>query len=91
MFFKSKTLQAMDLYGELTIASLLTEKVIEIRKECKTPIAKTCFSEIYASEDKDEMRVAIAKAIAAEQQQSLFNKGSGNTVFLLFFFYAITK
>ena len=64
MFFKSKTLQAIDLYGELAIADLLTSKVKDIRKEYKTPSDKKCFAEIYSAEDKDEMREAIAKAIA---------------------------
>ena len=66
MFFKSKTLQAMDLYGELALADMLTSKVQEIRKEYKTPVTKKCFSDIYKAEDKDEMRLAIAEAIAAE-------------------------
>ena len=66
MFFKSKTLQAMDLYGELALADMLTSKVQEIRKEYKTPVTKKCFSDIYKAEDKDEMRQAIAEAIAAE-------------------------
>ena len=67
MFFKSKTLQALDLYGELAIAGMLTDKVNEIRKEFKTPITKKCFSDIYKSEDKDEMRKAIAEAISATE------------------------
>ena len=66
MFFKSKTLQAMDLYGELALADMLTSKVQEIRKEYKTPVTKKCFADIYAAEDKDEMREAISKAIATE-------------------------
>ena len=66
MFFKSKTLQALDLYGELALADMLTSKVKDIRKEYKDPLAKKCFSEIYGAEDKDEMRQAIAKAISAE-------------------------
>ena len=66
MFFKSKTLQAMDLYGELALADMLTSKVKDIRKEYKTEVDKKCFAEIYSAEDKDEMRQAIAKAIAAE-------------------------
>ena len=66
MLFKSKTLQAMDLYGELALADLLTSRVQDIRKEYKTPVTKKCFADIYAAEDKDEMRIAIAKAIAAE-------------------------
>ena len=66
MFFKSKTLQALDLYGELTLADLLTARVKEIRKEYKTPLEKQCFSNIYKAEDKDEMRLAISEAIAAE-------------------------
>ena len=66
MFFKSKTLQALDLYGELTLADLLTSKVSDIRKEYKTPVTKKCFAEIYKAEDKDEMRQAISSAIAAE-------------------------
>ena len=68
MFFKSKTLQALDLYGELALADLLTSKVSDIRKDYKKKIDKECFAEIYAAEDKDEMRTAIAKAIAAENQ-----------------------
>ena len=68
MFFKSKTLQAMDLYGELALADMLTSKVQDIRKEYKTPSAKKCFADIYKAEDKDEMRLAIALAIAAENQ-----------------------
>ena len=68
MFFKSKTLQALDLYGELAIADMLTSKVKDIRKEYKTPADKKCFAAIYAAEDKDEMRIAIAEAIAAENQ-----------------------
>lgn len=64
MFFKSKTLQALDLYGELSLADLLTTKVQDIRKEYKDDVAKQCFASIYAAEDKDEMREAIAKAIA---------------------------
>ena len=66
MLFKSKTLQALDLYGELTLADLLTSKVQDIRKEYKTPVTKKCFAEIYKAEDKDEMREAISNAIAAE-------------------------
>ena len=66
MFFKSKTLQAMDLYGELALADMLTSKVKDIRKEYKDPLAKKCFAEIYSAEDKDEMRQAIATAISAE-------------------------
>ena len=66
MFFKSKTLQAMDLYGELALADMLTSKVKDIRKEYKDPLSKKCFAEIYSAEDKDEMREAVAKAIAAE-------------------------
>ena len=69
MFFKSKTLQAIDLYGELALADLLTSKVKDIRKEYKDSLSKQCFSKIYgAEEDKDEMRQAIADAIAAENQ-----------------------
>ena len=64
MFFKSKTLQALDLYGELSIADLLTSKVQDIRKEYKDDVVKKCFADIYSAEDKDEMREAIAKAIA---------------------------
>ena len=56
----------MDLYGELALADLLTSKVQDIRKEYKTPVAKKCFAEIYSAEDKDEMRIAISEAIAAE-------------------------
>ena len=66
LFIKSKTLQALDLYGELALADMLTSKVQEIRKEYKTPITKKCFADIYAAEDKDEMRTAISLAIAAE-------------------------
>ena len=66
MFFKSKTLQAMDLYGELALADLLTSKVKDIRKEYKDSLSKKCFSQIYAAEDKDDMRKAIADAIAAD-------------------------
>ena len=66
MLFKSKTLQALDLYGELTLADLLTSKVQDIRKEYKTPVTKKCFAEIYKAEDKDEMREAISNAISAE-------------------------
>ena len=66
MFFKSKTIQALDLYGELALADMLTSKVQEIRKEYKTQLAKKCFSDIYKAEDKDEMRQAISEAIAAE-------------------------
>ena len=68
MFFKSKMLQALDLYGELAFADLLTSKVKDIRKEYKDSTSKKCFADIYAAEDKDEMRQAIAKAIAAENQ-----------------------
>ena len=68
MFFKSKALQALDLYGELLLADLLTSKVKDIRKEYKDDKDKKCFADIYAAEDKDEMREAIAKAIAAENQ-----------------------
>ena len=68
MFFKSKTLQAIDLYGELALADLLTSKVKDIRKEYKDSLSKQCFSKIYGAEDKDEMRQAIADAIAAENQ-----------------------
>ena len=67
MLFKSKTLQALDLYGELALADLLTSKVQDIRKEYKKQVDKECFSAIYAAEDKDEMREAIAKAIAATE------------------------
>ena len=67
MFFKSKTLQALDLYGELALADLLTSKVQDIRKDYKKQVDKDCFSEIYGAEDKDEMRTAIAKAIAATE------------------------
>ena len=56
----------MDLYGELALADLLTSKVQDIRKEYKTLVTKQCFADIYAAEDKDEMRQAIAKAISAE-------------------------
>ena len=63
---KSKTLQALDLYGELAIADMLTTKVQDIRKEYKDPSMKKCFSNIYKAEDKDEMRQAIANAIAVE-------------------------
>lgn len=66
MFFRSKTLQALDLYGELTLADLLTARVKEVRKEYKTPLEKQCFANIYKAEDKDEMRQAIAEALAAE-------------------------
>ena len=65
-FLKSKTVQALDLYGELTLADLLTARVKEIRKEYKTPLEKQCFSNIYKAEDKDDMRLAIATALAAE-------------------------
>ena len=65
-FLKSKTVQSLDLYGELSLADMLTTKVQEIRKEYKTPVTKKCFSDIYKAEDKDEMRLAIAEAIAAE-------------------------
>ena len=63
MFFKSKTLQALDLYGELTLADLLTSKVQDIRKEYKDEVSKQCFASIYAADDKDDMRAAIADAI----------------------------
>ena len=66
MFFKSKALQSLDLYGELFIADMLTSKVQDIRKEYKTQLTKKCFSDIYKAEDKDEMRQAISEAIAAE-------------------------
>lgn len=67
--FKSKTLQALDLYGELALADLLTSKVQDIRKDYKKDeVAKQCFASIYSAEDKDSMREAIAKAIAAENQ-----------------------
>ena len=66
MFFKSKTLQAIDLYGELALADMLTSKIKEIKKEYKAPCDKKCFAAIYSAEDKDEMRTAIAEAIAAE-------------------------
>lgn len=61
---KSRALQAMDLYGELALADLLTSKVQDIRKEYKDDVAKQCFANIYGADDKDEMREAIAKAIA---------------------------
>lgn len=64
MFFKSKMLQALDLYGELAIADALTTKVQDIRKEYKDDTAKQCFANIYGADDKDEMRKAIATAIA---------------------------
>ena len=67
MLFKSKTLQALDLYGELALADLLTSKVQDIRKDYKKQVDKECFSNIYKAEDKDEMREAIAKAIAATE------------------------
>jgi hypothetical protein len=65
MFIKSKTLQAMDLYGELFCADLLTSKVQDIRREYKKDeVSRKCFADIYGAEDKDEMREAISKAIA---------------------------
>jgi hypothetical protein len=65
MFFKSKMLQALDLYGELAFADALTSKVQDIRREYKKDeVSRKCFADIYGAEDKDEMREAIAKAIA---------------------------
>lgn len=69
MFFKSKTLQALDLYGELAIADSLTSKVQDIRREYrKDEVARKCFASIYGAEDKDEMREAISKAIAEPKE-----------------------
>ena len=64
MLFKSKTIQALDLYGELTLAELLTDKVQDIRKEYKDDVTRKCFASVYNAEDKDDMRKAIADAIA---------------------------
>ena len=64
MFIKSKTIQALDLYGELTLAELLTDKVQDIRKEYKDDVTRKCFASVYNAEDKDDMRKAIADAIA---------------------------
>lgn len=63
MFIKSKTLQALDLYGELFCADLLTAKVVDIRKEYKDETARQLFAQIYQADDKDEVRKAIADAI----------------------------
>ena len=71
MLFKSKTIQALDLYGELTLADLLTSKVSDIRKEYrKDDVARKCFASIYGADDKDEMRDAIALAIAEPLAES---------------------
>jgi hypothetical protein len=63
MFIKSKTLQALDLYGELFCADLLTSKVQDIRKEYKAETERQLFAKIYQADDKDEVRKAIADAI----------------------------
>lgn len=63
MFIKSKTLQALDLYGELFCADLLTSKVQDIRKEYKNEVERQLFAHIYQADDKDEVRKAIADAI----------------------------
>ena len=71
MLLKSKTLQALDLYGELAIADLLTSKVSDIRKDYKKDeVARRCFASIYGADDKDEMRDAIALAIAEPLAES---------------------